>query len=637
MDPQCFRRSHKLLLPGVLERLDSIIRGSDRRLDTMHPPTDRDERLALLIDRLTDELSAGQSVDVDHAAREHPDLASELRELWAVAQFAHLARQPKTHPFPNVPDRQPGPLTPSFAGEATTNDGLASLPREFGDFELLQELGRGGMGVVYKARQKSLDRTVALKMVREAHLATDADRARFRTEAEAAARLKHPNIVTVFEVGAVNGQAYLCMEFIDGQTLADKVRAEGPLPNRQAAHLVAVIAQAVHHAHSQGILHRDLKPSNILLQGARGKGQGARAETTKPLEDSETHPSISNSSLAPCPSPLAPSFFPKVTDFGLAKRIDDAQSLTRTGAVIGTPGYMAPEQAGGRKDLTPAADVYSLGAILYELLTGRPPFQAAHPVDTLLLVLEQEPIPPHQLNPTVDRELELICLKCLQKPPGLRYSTAAALAADLEAYGAGQAVSASPSGLRFFLARLFRETHHADVLENWGKLWMWHSLMIFLLCLITQIMAWDEIHDHIWYLGFWSVGLLTWGSVLWQIRKAAGPVLFVERQIAHAWAAGVCASIAMFLIEWLSGTKALTFSPAVAVAAGMVMIFTAGILSGRFYVWAAANFATAVVMPLLPQVSILLFGAVSALSFFIPGLKYYRQRKRTLERGNEAM
>ncbi len=145
-------------------------------------------------------------------------------------------------------------------------------------------------------------------------------------------------------------------------------------------------------------------------------------------------------------------------------------------------------------------------------------------------------------------------------------------------------------------------------------------------------MAWSDVTNHVWYLGLWSVGLLTWGAVLWQIRKAAGPVLFVERQIAHAWAAGVCASIGMFVIEWLAGLPALTLSPAVAVAAGMVMVFKAGILSGRFYIWAAANFAAAVVMPLVPQVSILLFGAVSALSFFVPGLKYYRQRRARTDR-----
>jgi serine/threonine-protein kinase len=568
---------------------------------------DRDEQLALLIDRLASEQRAGKLVDIEAEAKAHPEVAGELRELWAVAQFAHMARVPLS-----TVALAADPPTHSFNGDS--GDAPAALPREFGDFELLEEVGRGGMGVVYKARQKSLNRTVALKMVREAHLATDADRARFRTEAESAAKLKHPNIVTVYEVGTAGGQAYLCMEFVGGQTLAEKVRADGPLPPRDAAHLVAVIARAVEHAHSLGIIHRDLKPSNILL----GKAVGGRVK-----DEGQNGAAASTSSFTLPPS----SFEPKVSDFGLAKRIDNAESLTRTGAVVGTPSYMAPEQAAGRKDLTPAADVYALGAILYELLTGRPPFQAAHPLDTLLLVLEQEPVPPRDLNPTVDRELELICLKCLQKPPELRYPTAGALAADLEAYAAGQPVAAAPSGLRFFIARVFRETHHADILENWGKLWMWHSAMIFLLCLLTQVMKWSHLNRHEWYMGVWSVGLLTWGAVLWQLRKAAGPVLFVERQVAHAWAAGVLASIAMFWIEWLAKLPALTLTPAVAAAAGMVMVFKAGILSGYFYIWAALNFAAAIVMPLVPEVNVLLFGAVSALSFFVPGLKYYRQRK----------
>jgi eukaryotic-like serine/threonine-protein kinase len=566
--------------------------------------TDRDERLALLIERLSADARAGRGADVDGVAREHPDLAPELRELWAIAQFAQLAR-----PY--------DPVTPSPRNTVLPPTDGFKLPRDFGDFELLEELGRGGMGVVYKARQKSLDRVVALKMVREAHLATDDDRRRFRAEAEMAARLKHPNIVTVHEVGTVGGQAYLCMEYIGGETLAEWIRAQGPLPPRDAARLVAVVARAVEHAHSQGVYHRDLKPSNVLLQ----------LDDLRMMLD-QSRPS-SESSISNLQSTI-----PKVTDFGLAKRIDGSASFTHTGAVVGTPSYMAPEQAAGRKDLTPAADVYSLGAILYELLTGRPPFQAAHPVDTLLLVLEQEVVSPRDLNPTVDRELELICLKCLQKPVDLRYPSAGALAADLEAYAAGETVAAAPSGLRFFLARFFRETHHAEVLENWGKLWMWHSLMIFSLCLITQFMSWSGVRDHIWYLGFWTVGLLTWGTVLWQLRKAAGPVLFVERQIAHAWAAGVCASIGMFAIEWLAGLPALTLSPAVAVAAGMVMVFKAGILSGRFYGWAAATFAAAVLMtlPFFRNWGVLLFGIVTALSFFVPGLKYYRQRKANAAR-----
>ena len=226
--------------------------------------TDRDERLALLIDRLATDVRAGRGADVDAAARDHPDLAPELRELWAVAQFAHLARRTRAAQAAHHDAPAQGTITPSVAGDSTSPAGASVLPRGFGDFELLEELGRGGMGVVYKARQKSLDRVVALKMVREAHLATDADRARFRTEAEAAAQLKHPNIVTVHEVGTVGGQAYLCMEYVGGQTLAETVRAGGPLPPRDAARLVAVIARAVEHAHSLGVFHRDLKPSNIL-------------------------------------------------------------------------------------------------------------------------------------------------------------------------------------------------------------------------------------------------------------------------------------------------------------------------------------------------------------------------------------
>jgi tRNA A-37 threonylcarbamoyl transferase component Bud32 len=539
--------------------------------------TEHDERLAGLIARLSDDVRAGRTPVIDQLARENPDLADELRELWAIAQVAEVAR----------PSRQ----TLAFHSIETVPS-PAMLPRTFGDFELLEELGRGGMGVVYRAYQKSLDRTVAIKMVREAHLATEADRARFKAEAEAAARLKHPNIVTVHEVGNADGQAYFCMEYVDGPSLSQWLGKYGPPPPRDAAKLVAAVARAVHHAHTEGILHRDLKPANVLLTGS--------------------------------------ILSPKVTDFGLAKRIDRTESLTRTGAVVGTPGYMSPEQASSRKELTPAADVYSLGAILYELLTGRPPFQASDAMQTLLMVLEQDPIRPRDLNPSVDRDLELICLRCLQKPVDLRFATAADLAADLEAYVAGETVSTRPSGFGYVVSRMLRETHHAPVLENWGVLWMWHSLMVFLLCLATQIMSWRGVTSHVYYLVLWSVGLATWGSILWSLRRRAGPVLFVERQIAHAWGAGVLASIAMFIIEVVAGLPPLTLSPAIAVAAAMVFVFKAGILSGKFYIWAGLMFLTAAVMPLFRkwyESDILLFGISSAVSFFVPGLMYARQRK----------
>jgi serine/threonine-protein kinase len=322
-----------------------------------------------------------------------------------------------------------------------------------------------------------------------------------------------------------------------------------------------------------------------------------------------------------------------VTDFGLAKRLTVSAASardwrTQTGAIVGTPGYMAPEQATSRRDLTPATDVYALGAILYECLTGRPPFQATNPVDALMMVVEQEAVPPRLLVSGIDRDLEVICLKCLQKPPELRYGTAGELAADLEAYMAGEALSNQPSGLGYFVARMLRETHHVGVLENWGLLWIWHSLATLVLCVLTQVLAWSNVRDHTTYLILWSVGLITWGTILWRLRRRAGPVLFVERQLAHAWAAGVCASIGMFVIEWTMKLDALALSPALAVAAGMVFVFKAGILSGRFYVTAAALFAAAVAMAVFPEVAQLLLGAATAAAFLIPGIKYYRVRRR---------
>jgi serine/threonine-protein kinase len=239
---------------------------------------DRDERLAAVLTALGEEQRQGRPADVEAAAAAHPDLAAELRELWAVAQFADLARKSagaSTRPHAPKPDGRDEP------GRSPGTEPSA-LPRAFGDFELLEEVGRGGMGVVYKARQRSLGRTVALKMVREAHLASDADHARFRAEAEAAARLKHPNIVTVHEVGTHDGQAYFCMEYVEGRTLAQVVARDGPLPPRDAARLVAAVARAVQHAHDHGTLHRDLKPSNVLLSNAEWGGGGGGGGDTPP-------------------------------------------------------------------------------------------------------------------------------------------------------------------------------------------------------------------------------------------------------------------------------------------------------------------------------------------------------------------
>src|SRR5262249_22151386 len=270
------------------------------------------------------------------------------------------------------------------------------------DRELHAELARGAVAVVYRPRHVKPNRIVAMKMILGGALAHKDDLRRFDMEASAAAQLQHPGIVALYEVSTFEEQPYFSMEYVSGKSLAQVV-AQGPLPGRRAAACLETVARAVHYAHERGILHRDLKPGNVLL---------------------DEHDQ------------------PKVTDFGLAKLLATDSGQTRTGAVVGTPSYMSPEQASGRKELKPTSAVWSLGAILYELLTGKPPFKGETALATLSLVAEQEPVAPRLLNPAVDRDLETICLKCLEKDPKRRAPTAEALAEDLRRYLDGEPISA---------------------------------------------------------------------------------------------------------------------------------------------------------------------------------------------------
>ncbi len=315
-------------------------------------------------------------------------------------RFPHFSETISQQVYATVPP-SPGPAAP---GKTAT----LQLP----GYEVLEEIGRGGMGVVFKARDVELQRLVAIKMILHADLAGERERERFLAEARAAARLEHPGIVHIHHVGTHEGRPFLVMEFVEGGSLAGKLRGQ-PVPARQAASIVARLARAVQAAHEARIVHRDLKPANVLV---------------------------------------TPRWDLKIADFGLARKLDEP-GLTGTGAVVGTPSYMAPEQARGDKDLGPAADIYALGAILYQLLTGQPPFVGQAVMELLQAVIHQEPVRPGKRNPAVPAALETICLKCLEKEPARRYASAADLADDLERFGREEPIHARPVGP---LARLWR-------------------------------------------------------------------------------------------------------------------------------------------------------------------------------------
>jgi WD40 repeat protein/serine/threonine protein kinase len=336
---------------------------------------------------------------------------------------------------PGSPDQE---VTQIVEAPERRNQETTSLSQSVPGYAILKELGRGGMGVVYAARQLSLNRLVALKMIVSGQHAGPTGLARFRAEAEVIASLHHPNIVQIHDIGEQDGQPFYSMELMEGGALADWLKG-APLHARPAAGLVAILAEAVQAAHQAGIIHRDLKPSNILLTTKR---QGYRI-----LGDSETTIPETAGPTDYCPLPFGLAAGDvKITDFGLARRLDGGAAITKTGLVMGTPSYLAPEMASGQhKKAGPACDVYGLGAILYECLTGRPPFRGETPTDTIMLVLHQEPVPPSRLQPRVPGELETICLKCLEKEPVRRYGSSQGLADDLRRFLRGDPIRARPT------------------------------------------------------------------------------------------------------------------------------------------------------------------------------------------------
>jgi serine/threonine protein kinase len=484
--------------------------------------------------------------------------------------------------------------------ELPPRNGALPARGAFGEYELLEEVARGGMGVVYKARQRDLDRVVALKMILAGRLAGGEDLQRFRTEAEAAGRLQHPHIVTVYEVGEVDGQHYFSMEFIAGQTLAQKL-ASGPLPGRVAARYVRQVARAVQYAHRHGILHRDLKPSNILI-------------------DAEDEPHI--------------------TDFGLAKRLGGDSGQTRTGAVLGTPSYMAPEQAQGKvKDLGPACDVYGLGAVLYELLTGRPPFKAETPVDTVLQVLHNEPVPPRLLNPNIDPDLETICLKCLEKHPRARYESAEQLASDLQRYLNGESIHARSFNLLDRLTRTLERSQHDVAFHAWSSMVFVIAAIVFVEHVAVFLLHLADVPRPV-LMTVRVAQFVLIGLVFWQNRglRRMLPTTTAERELWTIW----IGYIASYAVAWSAlrllvaeevltggrgapdGWEDLALYPFSAVLSGLAFFAMGSNYWGRFYALGAAFWALAALMPLRLEWAPLAFGLLWTATLTLLGLHLRR-------------
>ncbi len=495
---------------------------------TIDPPTE-DAAFRALNDYL-DRLQRGQAPDRAQLLRDFPHLAAALECLDALDQLA-----PPCEPL--AAGDQVTATLPDAGGPA----GVSGTPLgDFGNYEILEELGRGGMGVVYKARQKDLDRPVALKMILGNHLASVDALQRFHVEACAAAHLHHPNIVPIYEASQWNGQPYFAMRYIEGPSLATVLKA-GPLEPERAARLVAAVARAVHLLHQKGYVHRDLKPSNILLDA----------------DD-----------------------VPYVTDFGLVKLLQSDSQHTSTGAILGTPSYMAPEQASGRTAAVgPSSDVYSLGAVLYECLTGRPPFLEESPLDTLVQVLEGEPARPRRLNRRVPADLEAVCLRCLEKTPEERYPSAAAVADDLDRYLAGEAVEPRCAGL---MHRLRRWTRREPALAA-------RLVALGVVCAIVEANYRLHPHDE-WGLHLLVQGLLVvWGLASFGFQR----LLTGERWrdlLPYAWAT---ADVTLFtaLMEvypFWQGPVAVGY-PVLIAAAGLwfrvaVVWYTAALVAGSYAV-----------------------------------------------------
>jgi hypothetical protein len=485
---------------------------------------------------------------------------------------------------------QPTRTTAAASAVAPSHEGA------LGDYEILGEIARGGMGVVFRARQVRLNRLVALKMILAGRLASDLDVRRFYTEAEAAAQLDHIGIVPIYEVGEHGGQHFFSMALVDGSSLHERLK-QGPLPPREAAELLCAVADAISYAHERGIVHRDLKPQNILLDTAGN---------------------------------------PKITDFGLAKRIDRDDGLTATGNIMGTPGYMAPEQAAGHgREVGPAADIYALGAILYAALSGRPPFAPDQNVlEMLRQVIEDPPAPLQSIVPSVPSELESICFKCLEKDPRHRYASCREFAADLRRWLDGEAVLATGHSWKAAVLRTLGRSRDDVKLRSWSSILLWFAAIVGLAEVGIFVHALDGPPYPLYVALLIRAAQFALMTAVFVAYRAAWRQTSsaAAEQMWSLWVGFIIAcnlvALSVFQMQPIIGpdrpVEVLACYPYFALLSGLLFIAIGRSFWGYCYLFGGLFFALGMVFPYCLPFAPLIFGAVWSLTLCLLGVRLRR-------------